>query len=71
MRNIEKIVRALLAPATIAGILVAFMTLTFLAARLLTDLLGHPSLVIFLMAWVITTLAGVMLVRQLPRVLDR
>ena len=71
MRNVEKIIRVLLAPALIAGILVAFMTLTFLAAWLLTDLLGHPSLGIFLMAWVIAILAGVKLVRQLPRVLDQ
>jgi hypothetical protein len=51
-------------------VLVVFMTLTFLAARLLANLLGHPLFGIVLMAWAITTFAAVMLVRQLPHVLD-
>jgi hypothetical protein len=70
MRKIEKIVRTLLAPASIVIVLVVFITLTFLAARLIANLLGHPSLGIVLMAWVITTFAAVMLVRQLSHVLD-
>jgi uncharacterized membrane protein (DUF485 family) len=64
-------IRTLLAPALIVIVLVVFTTLTFLAARLLTDLLGHPLPGIVLMAWVVTTLAAVMLVRQLPHLLER
>jgi hypothetical protein len=67
----RELVALVTAPALIVIVLVVFMTLTFLAARLLTDLLGHSSLGVVMMAWVITTFAGVVLLRQLPHVLER
>ena len=63
MRHLDKFAKALIAPAVIASILVAFMTLTYIAAWLLTHWLSSKA--ILYAAWVITTLAGGLLVRQL------
>ena len=69
-RAIEKGVRPVAYPALIAGTLIAFLTLTFLAARLVTALFHCTSLGIFLAAWALTSGVGVLLVRRLPRLLD-
>ena len=69
-KAIEKGARPVAYPALIAGVLVAFLTLTFLAARLVTALFHCPSLGIFLAAWALTSGVGVLLVRRLPRLLD-
>ena len=69
-RAIEKGVRPVAYPALIAGVLIAFLTLTFLAARLVTALFHCTSLGIFLAAWALTSGVGVLLVRRLPRLLD-
>src|ERR1700736_4369094 len=59
---IEAVLRRLLAPAMIAGVLLAFLTLTFMAAKLVAYLLGDPSQGSFLVLWAITTALGVALV---------
>ena len=69
-KAIEKGARPVAYPALIAGVLVAFLTVTFLAARLVTALFHCPSLGIFLAAWALTSGVGVLLVRRLPRLLD-
>jgi len=69
-KAIEKGARPVAYPALIAGVLVAFLTLTFLAARLVTALFHCTSLGIFLAAWALTSGVGVLLVRRLPRLLD-
>jgi hypothetical protein len=61
--------RPLYAPALIAGVLVAFLTLTFLAARLVTQFLEPASALVFPTVWGIVTLVAALLVRQLPRLL--
>jgi len=68
-RAIETGARLLVAPAIMAGVLIAFLGLTFLIARLLTTLLDATSLVVLCAAWALTTALGVLLVRQLPRLL--
>jgi len=65
----EKALRPLFAPALIAMVLAAFLTLTYLVARLLMHLADLKSLAILLLAWLATTLAGIALLRQLPRML--
>jgi hypothetical protein len=65
----ESIVRPLFAPAIIAGVLLAFLALTFAAARLAAYLLQQSSRGAFLFSWAMTTALGVVLVRQLPRIL--
>ena len=69
-KAIEKGARPVAYPALIAGTLIAFLTLTFLAARLVTALFHCTSLGIFLAAWALTSGVGVLLVRRLPRLLD-
>ena len=69
-KAIEKGARPVAYPALIAGVLIAFLTLTFLAARLVTALFHCTSLGIFLAAWALTSGVGVLLVRRLPRLLD-
>lgn len=69
-RAIEKGARPVAYPALIAGVLIAFLTLTFLAARFVTALFHCTSLGIFLAAWALTSGVGVLLVRRLPRLLD-
>jgi hypothetical protein len=68
-RAVEAVLRRLFAPAMIAGVLLAFLTLTFMAAKLVAYLLGHPSRGGFLVLWAITTVLGVALVRQVPSIL--
>jgi hypothetical protein len=68
-RAIETIVRPLFVPAIIAGLLLAFLGLTYLAARLVAHLLDQASRPAFLCTWAMTTAVGVVLVRRLPRVL--
>ncbi len=67
---LHRLADALTGPALIACALVPFLALTYLAAWLLTFLLDATALPAFLAAWGITTIAGVYLVRQLPRVLS-
>jgi len=68
-RAIEAIVRPLFAPAMIAGVMLAFLALTFAAARLATYVLDQSSRRALLLTWAMTTALGVVLVRQLPRIL--
>jgi hypothetical protein len=68
-RAIEAIIRPLFAPAMIAGVLLAFLALTFFTARLATYLLDQSSRRAMLLSWAMTTALGVVLVRQLPRIL--
>ena len=68
-RAIEAIIRPLFAPAMIAGVMLAFLALTFAAARLATYLLDQSSPRALLLTWAMTTALGVVLVRQLPRIL--
>ena len=67
--GIEKVLRPLFAPALIAMVLAVFLALTYLLARLLIYLADLRSLAILLLAWLATTLAGIALLRQLPRML--
>jgi hypothetical protein len=68
-RAIESIVRPLFAPAMIAGVLLAFLALTFAAARLAANLLQQSSPPAFLFTWAMTTALGVVLMRRLARIL--
>jgi hypothetical protein len=68
-RTIESIVRPLFAPAIIAGVLLAFLALTFAAARFAAYVLQQSSPRAFLFTWAMTTVLGVVLVRRLPRIL--
>jgi hypothetical protein len=68
-KAIEKGVRPIAYPVLIAGVLIAFLSLTFLAARLVTALFDFTSLGVFLAAWALTSGVGVLLVRRLPRLL--
>ena len=68
-RAIESIVRPLFAPAMIAGVMLAFLALTFAAARLAAYLLDQSSHRALLLTWAMTTALGIVLVRQLPRIL--
>jgi hypothetical protein len=68
-RAIEAIVRPLFAPTIIAGVLLAFLALTFAAARLAAYLLDQSSPRVLLLTWAMTTALGIVLVRQLPRIL--
>jgi len=55
----------------IVGVIIAFMGVTFLVARLLNFLLDTTSLAALFAAWAITVLVGIALVRQLPTFLLR
>jgi hypothetical protein len=46
------------------------MTLTFIAAWLVTFLLGVASLSVFFAAWAIISIAGTILLRRLARMLE-
>ena len=71
MRYIEKTGQELLGPVLMIVIAVAaFMTLTFLAAWLLIFLLGSTSLGVFYPAWAAMSIAGVILLRRLARMLE-
>jgi hypothetical protein len=54
----------------IGMIVAAFMTLTFVAAWALTFLLGITWLSVFYVVWSITSVAGVMGLRRLSRLLE-
>jgi hypothetical protein len=68
-RAIEAIIRPLFAPIIIASVLLAFLALTFAAARLAAYLLDQSSRRALLLTWAMTTALGIVLVRQLPRLL--
>jgi hypothetical protein len=68
-RGLEAVVRAALAPSMMVGLLIAFLALTYVAAVMLTRLLHYTGLGSVLVLWVLITALGVVLVRQLPRVL--
>ena len=68
-RAIEAILRPLFVPTIIASVLLAFLALTFAAARLAAYLLDQSSHRALLLTWAMTTALGIVLVRQLPRVL--
>ena len=68
--GVRRIAHALIGPALIASVLIVFVSLTFLAAWALITLLDYTSSGALIAAWAVATLAGVLLVRQLPRVLD-
>jgi hypothetical protein len=68
-REVEAVLRRLLAPSMIVGVLVAFLALTFMAAKLLAHLLEQNALGSILLLWALTAVASVALVRQLPRAL--
>jgi hypothetical protein len=68
-RALEALLRRLLAPSAIVGVLIAFLALTFAAAKLLAYLLGQSARGSILLLWVLTTALGVAGVRQLPRAL--
>jgi hypothetical protein len=70
-KAIEKGVRPVAYPVLIAGVLIAFLTLTYLAAWLVTALFDVTSLFVFLAAWALTSGVGVLLVRRLPRLLGQ
>jgi hypothetical protein len=70
-KAIEKGARPFAYPALIAGVLIAFLSLTFLAARLVTALFDCTSLGVLLAAWALTSGVGVLLVRRLPRLLGQ
>jgi hypothetical protein len=70
-KAIEKSARPVAYPVLIAGVLISFLTLTFLAARLVTALFDFTSLGVFLAAWALTSGVGVLLVRRLPRLLGQ
>ena len=70
-KAIEKGVRPVAYPVLIAGVLIAFLTLTFVAARLVTALFDFTSLGVLLAAWALTSGVGVLLVRRLPRLLGQ
>jgi hypothetical protein len=60
----------LLASIVLVMILAAFMTLTFLAASALTFLLGVTWLSVVYTTWAITSVAGVIVLRRLARMLE-
>jgi hypothetical protein len=70
-KAIERVARPVAYPAIIAGVLIAFLTLAFLAARLVTALFDCTSLGVFLAAWSLTSGVGVLLVRRLPLLLGQ
>jgi hypothetical protein len=68
-RSLEAVLRRLLAPSVIVGVLIAFLALTFLVAELLAYLLDQSASGSVLFLWALTTALGVVVVRQLPRAL--
>ena len=58
------------ASIAIAILVAAFMTLTFIAAWLVTFLVGVTSLSVFYAAWAIISIAGTILLRRLARMLE-
>jgi hypothetical protein len=68
-RAIEAIIRPLFAHTIIAGVLLAFLALTFASARLAAYLLDQSSRRALFLTWAMTTALGIVLVRQLPRIL--
>ena len=68
-RALESFVRPLFAPAIIAGVLLAFLALTFAVARLAAYLLQQSSPAAIFITWAMTTALGVVLMRRLPRIL--
>jgi hypothetical protein len=68
-RAVEAALRPLAAPSIIAGVLLAFLAVTFGAAKLVAHLLHQPSRGSLLVLWTITTALGVALVRRVPSIL--
>ena len=64
----QRFAEALIAPTLICGVLAAFLAITYGAARALALLwpnqIAHGT---FLGLWLITTVIGIVLVRQIPR----
>lgn len=69
-RAVKAGLRGLLAPSMIAGVLVGFLVLTFLAARVLAQLLDQSAAGSVLLLWALLAVLGAALVRQLPRALS-
>jgi hypothetical protein len=57
--------------ALIAGVLLVFVTITFLIARCVTYLLGSSTPGVMPLIWAITTLLAIVVVRLIPFLLDR
>lgn len=66
----NKIGNALVAPALIASALFGFLAVTFAAARGLSYLWGNATPGAFLAIWTATTIVGIALVRQIPRLTE-
>ena len=60
----------LLGSIAIVMIVAAFMTITFLVAWALVFLLGITSLSVFYTTWAMTSIAGVIVLRRLARMLE-
>jgi hypothetical protein len=59
-----------LASIVIGMIVAAFMTLTFVTAWAVTFVMGSTWLSVFYATWAITSIAGVIVLRRLARMLE-
>lgn len=55
----------------VVGVLVVFLATTFMAARLIAYFLSARTIGAIFAIWVVTTLLGIVFVRQIPSLTDR